>query len=134
MRGLPLLIPMLLAGCASTGPHPLRPLEIATAPYAGIATTHWTGSLAYERGCLLFYDDSRRVVLAPVWPDGTIFNGTSVMFHKPGRTDQPIVLNEEFVLSGQPLAWSGVPGPRATVFERQCGGLPFRVADVRPAN
>jgi hypothetical protein len=70
----------------------------------------------------------------PVWPEGTIFNGTSLIFHKPGKADQPIVLNQEFVLSGQPLSWSAVPGPRGRLFERQCGGIPFSVADVQPAN
>jgi hypothetical protein len=126
--------PLLLAGCVSNGVQPLRPLEIATAPYSPIITASPTGTLAYEHGCLSFYDDARTQILAPIWPEGTIFNGTSLVFHKPGRADQPIVLNEEFVLSGRPLTWPTVPGPRASLFQRQCGGTPFAVADVRPAN
>jgi len=134
MRLAAFVWPLVLAGCVSNGVQPLRPLEISTAPYTPVITATPTGSLAYERGCLLFYDDAAKQVLAPIWPEGTIFNGTSIIFHKPGRADQPFVLNQEVMLSGQPLTWSTVPGPRATLFQRQCGGIPFAVADVRPAN
>jgi hypothetical protein len=126
--------PLVLAGCVSNGVQPLRPLEISTAPYSPIIAATVTGSLAYEHGCLLFYGDTAKQVLAPIWPEGTIFNGTSLIFHKPGRADEPIVLNQEFVLSGRPLTWPTVPGPRASEFQRQCGGTPFAVADVAPAN
>ena len=127
-------LPLLLAGCVSNGVQPLRPMEIAIGPYNGIVAATHTGSLAYEHGCLTFYDDAHGPALMPVWPEGTIFNGTSLIFHKPGKADQPIVLNQEFVLSGQPLSSSAVPGPRAALVQRQCGGIPFAVADVRPAN
>src|SRR5438067_2823251 len=99
---LPLLI---LAGCSSGGLHPLRPLEIPTAPYQGVVTTSLTGTLLYEGGCLLFRDDRKRVQLIPIWPDGTTFNGTSVIFHEPGKADQRIVLTEEFLMEGQPVSW-----------------------------
>jgi len=127
-------LPLLLAGCVSNGIQPLRPMEIAIGPYDGIVAAAHTGTLAYEHGCLVFYDDTHRPALMPVWPEGTIFNGTSLIFHKPGKADQPIVLNQEFVLSGRLLSWSAVPGPRAPLFERQCGAVPFAVADVRPAD
>ena len=134
MKSVLIASPLLLAGCVSNGVQPLRPLEIATAPYNPVITAAPTGSLAYEHGCLLFYGDARTQILAPIWPEGTIFNGTSLIFHKPGRADEPIVLSQEFVLSGQPLTWPTVPGPRASLFQRQCGGTPFAVADVTPAN
>ena len=134
MKPAAFVLPLLLAGCVSNGVQPLRPLEIATAQYTGIVTATRIGSLAYEHGCLLFYGDSPKQILAPVWPEGSVFNGTSLIFHKPARADQPIVLNQEFVLSGQPLTWPVVPGPRASLFERQCGSAPFAVAEVRPAN
>jgi hypothetical protein len=134
MRSFLFALPAVLGACVSNGVQPLKPLEIVTLRYSPTVTSSATGSLAYERGCLQFYDESGKQMLSPVWPDGTIFNGTSVVFHKPGRADQPIVLNQEFVLSGQPLTWSAVPGPRATEFQRQCGGTPFVVADVAPAN
>jgi len=125
---------LLLAGCFSNGVQPLRPLEIATAPYSPIVTETWAGSLAYEHGCLMFLDDTRKLVFSPVWPDGSVFNGTSLIFHKPGKADEPIVLNQEFVLSGQRLTWANVPGPRAPLIQGQCGGIPFAVAEVAPAN
>ena len=129
------LIPLtMLAGCASHGVHPLRPLEIPTAPYNGVATTGLTGSLMYEGGCLLFRDDQKRFQLVPVWPGGSIFNGTSVIFHEPGRADQRVVVGEEFLMEGQPLRWSRVPGPRMVLHQRRCGGEPFAVLGVRPAN
>ena len=125
---------LLLNGCMSHGVHPLRPLEIPTAPYNGISTAALTGSLTYEGGCLLFRDDDRRFQLVPVWPVGSTFNGTSITFHEPGRADQRIVLAEEFLMSGQPLQWSRMAGPRLVLHQRRCGGEPFAVLGVRPAN
>jgi hypothetical protein len=133
MRAFLILI-TLLGGCASHGVHPLRPLEIPTAPYQGITTTALTGSLMYEGSCLLFRDDNHRAQLVPVWPDGSTFNGTSVIFHEPGRADQRIVVGEEILLEGQPVPWSHVPGQRIALHRRQCGGEPFAVLGVRPAN
>jgi hypothetical protein len=124
----------LLGGCASNAVHPLRPLEIPIAPYNGITTAALTGSLIFEGGCLMFRDDGKRVHLVPVWPDGSIFNGTSVIFHEPGRADQRIVVGEEILLEGQPLQWSRVPGQRIVLHQRRCGGEPFAVLGVRPAN
>jgi len=135
MRPFAWLLPLvILAGCVSNGVQPLLPQEIATAPYHGISTASAAGTLAYEDGCLTFRDDAHQTVWVPVWPHGTVYNGTSLIFHEPGRADQPFVLGQEIRISGQPLDWSAVPGPRAPLFARQCGGVPFAVADVRPAD
>jgi hypothetical protein len=125
---------ILLAGCVSHGVHPLRPLEIPTAPYNGVITTALTGTLMYEGGCLLFRDDEKRLQLVPIWVEGSIFNGTSVIFHEPGRAEQRVVLGEEFLMEGQPLQWSRVVGSRLALHQRRCGGEPFAVLRVRPAN
>jgi hypothetical protein len=125
---------LLLAGCASRAVHPLRPLEIPTAPYNGIATTALTGTMMYEGGCLLFRDDRRVRQVVPVWPDGTVFNGTSVIFHEPGKAEQRLVVGEEFLMEGQPLQWRNVPGPRIVLHQQRCGGAPFAVLGIRPAN
>ena len=134
MRLAFLVFASLLPGCVSNGAQPLRPLEIATAPYTGISTTALTGTLMYEGGCLLFRDDSKRRHFYPIWPDGSLFDGTSVLFHEPGRADQRIVLAEEFLIEGQPLQWSTLRGPRFPVHQRQCAAQPFAVAGIRPAN
>jgi len=124
---------LMLSGCVSSGPHPLRPLEIPTVPYSGVVSSRLAGTLTYDSGCLLFRGDDR-VQLVPIWPDGTRFNGTSVTFHQPGRMDQTIVINEEFLMSGQPAQWTRLPGARIPLHQRVCGGTPFAVAGVRPAN
>ena len=134
MRQIFYLSALVLAGCVSSGVHPLRPLEIPTAPYIGAPTTALTGTLMYESGCLLFRDERNRQRLVPVWPEGSIFNGTSVIFHEPGKADQRIVVGEEFLMAGQPLQWSRVPGARIVLHQRQCGGQPFAVLGIRPAN
>jgi hypothetical protein len=134
MRQVVFILAALLAGCASRGVHPLQPLEIPTAPYNGIVTTAFSGTLMYEGGCLLFRDDDKRVQLVPVWPDGSVFNGTSVIFHEPGRAEQRVVVGEEFLMEGQPLQWSRVPGSRITLHQQRCGGRPFAVLGIRPAN
>ena len=128
------LLALLLGGCVSNGVHPLRPLEIPTAPYFGVVTARMTGTLTYDGGCLLFRADDRRAQLVPIWPNGTTFNGTSVIFHQPGRMDETIIINEEFQMSGDPVQWARLPGSRIPLYQRACPGLAFAVAGVRPAN
>ena len=128
---LPLL---LLAGCASDGIEPLQPLEIPTAPYSGTVSASVTGSLMYEGGCLLFRDDDNRLQLLPIWPDRTTFDGTSVIFHERGRSDQRVLISEEILLQGRPLEWSEIPGPRTALHHQKCNRRPFLVLGVRPAN
>jgi hypothetical protein len=117
------------------GIRPLRPLEIATAPYHEVATTAFTGSLMYEGGCLLFRDDASGAILLPVWPVGSIFNGSALLFHEPGKADQWVAIAQEFVMYGQPLAWPTLGAPVYQPFHQECGGYqPFFVSAVRPAN
>jgi hypothetical protein len=112
----------------------LRPLELATAPYQETITTSLTGSLMYEGGCLLFRDDDTKAQLLPVWPAGSIFNGTSVIVHRPGKADQPILVGEEFVMEGRPAPWSALAASAYAPFQKQCARPPFFVAGVRPAD
>jgi hypothetical protein len=88
----------------------------------------------YEGGCLLFRDDDHRFDLFPVWPDGSTFNGTSVTYHEPGKADQRVVLTEEFLMMGQPVQWARVPNRRIALHQQRCGGAPFAVLGIRPAN
>jgi hypothetical protein len=128
---------LFLGGCMSSEPHirPLRPLEIATAPYQEIASASLEGSLMYEGGCLLFHDDSTKALLMPVWPLGSSFNGTALLFHQPGKSDQWVAVNQEILLSGQPQQWTAYGAPPYEPFQRQCGGYaPFYVSTVRPAD
>ena len=132
---LSLLALCLLPACAANqaGIRPLRPLELATAPYQGTVTTAHTGSLMYEGGCLLFLDGRTGARLFPVWPQGSVFNGTSVIFHAPGKAEQPILVSQQFVMEGRPLPWRELLGGYAP-FEHQCATLPFMVSKVGPAD
>jgi len=136
MRKAGLLIILALAGCTGpSGPRPLRPLEIATAPYQEGATAHLTGSLMYEGECLLFREEDGGSILMPVWPIGSAFNGTAVVFHEPGKAEQRIMIAEEFLMSGRPAEWSALTAAYYQPVHRQCGTYrPFFVSDVRPAN
>jgi hypothetical protein len=125
---------LVLASCATRGVHPLTPQDLATAPYHSVATTALTGSLMYEGGCLLFRDDEETTQLLPVWPDGSVFNGTTLTFHRPGKADQLVVIEQELQLEGQPLQWSGLTYRPYTQLHQQCGAQPFFVSRVRPAN
>jgi len=134
MRKAGLVTILLLHGCVSqSGIRPLRPRELATAPYQETTTAVLTGSLMYEGGCLLFRGEDSVSPLLPIWPTGSLFNGTSVIFHQPGKADQPVLLNEEFQMSGQPLQWPSL-SPVYVPFQNQCAGQPFMVSGVRPAN
>jgi hypothetical protein len=135
MRRLAWFALVTLGGCVSNGgPHPLRPHDLATAPYQNLVTDAYTGTLMYEGGCLLFRDEDNKVQFLPVWPYGSAFNGTFVTFHQPGRAEQRIVVGEEFRIEGQPVAWPTLASPVYESFHRQCGSLAFAVSHVRPAN
>lgn len=136
MRKTGLFAFLLLTGCITHPPvHPLRPLEIATAPYQWVATRALNGSLMYEGGCLLFHDEGSGAVVMPVWPWGSSFNGTAVMFHRPSKADEWVMVNEQLLLSGQPLQWSTLATPYYQPFQGQCGAYPpFFVTAVRPAD
>ncbi len=124
---------MLLQACAHNGLRPLRPQELAIAPYRDVTTASLTGSLMYEGGCLLFRNEETKQHFLPVWPVGSTFNGISVFFHQPAKTEQRIVVGEEFVIMGQPVQWSDLATGYYGRFERQCGAQPFLVSEVRPA-
>ena len=134
MRRLALFGFAVLQACASNSIRPLKPLDLATASYQGVVSQSVGGSLFYQGNCLLFRGDSPEVQLMPVWPMGTVFNGTSVIFTEPGRSDQPFVMNEEIVIEGRPLDWAAMSHPVYAPFQHQCGSQPFLVSHVRPAN
>lgn len=128
----------MLASCATSYPHrgirPLRPLELATAPYTDNVTDALSGSLLYEGGCLLFRDERSKALLLPVWPSGSIFNGTAVIFHAPGKTDQPILVTQELVIEGARQQWPSLEVATYAPFQQQCHAPPFFVSRVRPAD
>jgi hypothetical protein len=127
---------VMLCGCVSHGGvRPLRPLEIATAPYQQVAISALPGSLMYEGGCLLFHDEQSGLNLMPVWPIGSSFNGTAVLFHQPGRSDQWVAVAQELLIEGQPIGWPTLKSLTYQPFQHQCGGFtPFFISAVRPAN
>ena len=125
----------MLCGCAANqhrGIRPLRPLELATGPYVATVTASVTGSLMYEGGCLLFRPADNQATLLPVWPYGSVFNGTSVIFHEPGKASQPVLVEQQITIEGRILGWDELPG--YAPFENQCRAAPFMVAKVHPAD
>jgi hypothetical protein len=135
MRKVGLMIAALLGGCSSPSTvKPLRPLQIPTAPYQRVASSAQTGSLMYEAGCLLFRDENSGALLLPVWPAGSTFNGTAVLFHEPGKADQRLMVAEEFHMDGQPLEWAALTDPAFEPFQRTCPYQPFFVSRLRPAD
>lgn len=124
---------LALASCSSGGVHPLRPLELPTASYLeNVEFEGIAGSLTYDNNCLLFRTDKGERLLT-VWPYGTVFNGTSLMFHRPGKTDQPLLVDEQITISGERLP-AGYVRSHFEEYRQRCGGTPFFVAAVRPAD
>jgi hypothetical protein len=135
MRKAWLIVAVLLSGCfARHGIRPLRPLEIATAPYQDVSTESRAGSLMYEGGCLLFRDAANGAILMPVWPAGSTFNGTAVLFHEPGKADQRVIIAEQFLMEGQSLQWTTLRAGTYVPFKHQCNYQPFFVSSMRPAD
>jgi len=126
---------LLMCGCThSNGVRPLHPLELATSLYSETVTSARTGSLMYEGGCLLFREDGSAAQFLPIWPDGSIFNGKSVIFHQPAKADQRIVMGEEFVIEGQDVPWQSLSAADYRPFHHQCDRRPLFVSRVRPAD
>jgi hypothetical protein len=137
MRKTGLALICLLAGCVPRwhgGVRPLQPLEVAASSYSDRVIEEHTGSLMYEGGCLLFREDGGANRLHPIWPAGSIFNGTSIIFHSPGRVDQPILIAQHVVLGGERFPWAALSHDYYAPFRHQCGAEPFVVSEVRPAD
>jgi hypothetical protein len=137
MRKAGLIAVLALSACVNDHPavRPLRPLEIPTAPYQPLATTALTGSLMYEGGCLLFRDEESGAIIMPVWPAGSSFNGTALLYHLPGKSDQWVAVAQEALLYGQPIRWGTLTGAPYLPVQHQCGAYPpFFVTNVRPAD
>jgi hypothetical protein len=124
---------LVLAGCAAQPMHPLRPKDVPTAPYVeGASAEAVDGSLAWQDGCLLFRSDAGNRLL-PIWPHTSVFNGTALIFRRPGKTEQPVLVNQEIEIGGErlPAAYAQANfGP----YVQRCGGQPFFVADIEPAS
>jgi hypothetical protein len=133
-RAIPIGLLLMLEACASTGVRPLRPFEIATAPYQASAKEQLVGSLMYEGGCLMFTNEDRSRQLLPIWPNGTLFQESMVTFHQPGKADQRVIVGEEVRLDGTPGDWAELDASFYAPFRQQCGAEPFFVSDVTPAN
>ena len=89
----------------------------------------------YEGECLLFRNEQSGAILMPVWPAGSSFNGTALLFHLPGKSDQWVAVSQEVLLYGQPLQWTTLESTPYLPFQNQCGAYqPFFVTDVRPAD
>jgi hypothetical protein len=134
MRSAGLLSFVLLAACASRGVQPLKQQDLATAPFQDRITASLTGSLMDEGGCLLFREDETKTHYLPVWPIGSNYNGTSVVFHEPAKADQRLVIGEEFLMEGEPTQWARLDAAYYGRFSQQCRAEPFLVSGVRPAN
>jgi hypothetical protein len=138
MRKVGLLATLFLGGCAMNNHpavRPLRPLEIPTAAYDPSASAALTGTLMYEGGCLIFRDEQTGQLLMPIWPTGSSFNGTALLFHLPGKADQWLAVSQEVLMSGRPQPWTALGEPMYQPVEHQCGAYaPFFATAVRPAD
>ena len=134
MRDICLIGLLLLEGCASTGVRPLRPNELATAPYHEQGAESFVGSLMYEGGCLLFEDEAKTTRLLPVWPDGSTFEESLITFHHPGRAEQRVMVGEEISITGEVMDWPSVQDAHLAPFQNQCASKPFFVTAMTPAN
>jgi hypothetical protein len=134
MRTIYLIFVILLQGCASSEIRPLRPNELAVAPYHEAGSKSLVGSLMYEGNCLLFEDEDRSVRLLPIWPTGSRFEESLVTFHRPGKADQRVPVGEEIRLDGESADWAELASAGLASFQHQCGGEPFFVTAITPAN
>ena len=134
MRKIGLISLLLLQACASNAIRPLRPYELATAPYREAASQSYVGSLMYEGGCLLFEDEAGSTRLLPIWPTGSTFEESLITFHRPAKAEQRVIVGEEIRLDGEKSDWTNLSDHELARFQHQCGGEPFFVGAVTPAN
>lgn len=134
MRKIGLISLLLLQACASNGIRPLRPYELATAPYREPGSQSFVGSLMYEGGCLLFEDESGSTRLLPIWPTGSTFEESLITFHRPAKAEQRVMVGEEIRMDGERSDWASLSDRGLLPFQHQCGGEPFFVGAITPAN
>ena len=134
MRKLCLVGALLLPACASDQIRPLRPNELATAPYHESGTQMFVGSLMYEGNCLLFEDEDKTMRVLPVWPHGSSFEESLITFHQPGRLEQRVMVGQEIQLKGEKSDWATLADTHLAPFEHQCASEPFFVSGMTPAN
>lgn len=134
MRKVGLIAMVVLQACVSTGVRPLRPNELAMGPYHEAGAQSFVGSLMYEGGCLLFEDEGRSTRLLPIWPNGSRFEESLITFHRPAKAEQRVTVGEEIRLEGQQSDWPTIAQAGLAPFQHQCGGEPFFVSAVTPAN
>ena len=136
MRALAIMLPFFVGACVTHHDYvrPLHPQELAISPYDGTLAASAEGSLAFENGCLFFREDGTNARLFPIWPEGSIFNGTSIIYHEPGKAQQPVLIAQQFAIQGRTVAWSQLDQATYAPFEHQCGGQPFLVSRLIPAN
>ena len=134
MRNIGLIALLLLQGCAASEIRPLRANELAVAPYQETGSKTFVGSLMYEGNCLFFEDDDHTTRVLPIWPTGSRFEESLITFHRPGKADQRVPVGEEILLNGEPTDWTKLATPSLAPFQHQCGGEPFFVTAITPAN
>jgi hypothetical protein len=136
MRKAAMIALVALSGClAHPGMRPLRPLEIATAPYQDVTTAALTGTLMYEGGCLLFRDEQSRVIFMPVWPADHNFLRDRQQLVRLSRQVKGHRAAVEAGPGGQPIAWGTLGTPTYQPLQHQCGAYrPFFVSFARPAD
>jgi hypothetical protein len=134
MRMIGLIALLTLPACASNEVRPLRPDELAIAPYHELGSQTLVGSLMYEGNCLLFEDDDHSTRLLPIWPTGSRFEESLITFHRPGKAEQRVTVGEEIQLNGQTSDWASLAAADLVPFQHQCAAEPFFVTAITPAN
>lgn len=129
-----ILLLLFTGGCAVGGARPLRPYELALLPYGEGQPESFVGSLSYEGRCLQFRRDGDGTMLIPIWPTGSSSKEQLIIFHRPAKADQRVAVGEEVRLDGQTTTWASLPGRYFEGFKVHCGGAPFLVRGLAPAN
>jgi hypothetical protein len=62
------------------------------------------------------------------------FEESLITFHRPAKADQRVIVGEEIRLDGEQSDWANLPDSDLAPFRHQCGGQPFFVSAVTPAN
>ncbi len=134
MRKICVIGLVLLQACAANKIRPLRPNELATAPYHEAGTQTFVGSLMYEGNCLIFEDEGKTVRVLPIWPVGSTFEESLITFHQPGHAEQRLMVEQEIEITGEISSWTKISDPDLAPFQHQCGSEPFFVTAMTPAN
>lgn len=129
------IVPLLLflAGCQ----HVPRPssvtgsVDLPVYPRSPVVTVTVRGMLTSSNGCLFLRNASNQKLDLLIWPEGSRFDGRTVVLHISGRPERAFTLGQMVTVEGSLQDWQNVSDAMGLGnFRSRCSTTPFFITNV----